>query len=145
MLIRPLYKPKQSTMCPLTVYHLVLLIFYHVMMGLFTKEWITVRKPFWIVILTLSWFCPSWTQSSFNQAFETRRKGVLSCGLPRTPDSEDLWTQSSFGTWFVSVPFGNARWNYALVNLHSRNKILPHSAQILFVIGTAVAMLVNTR
>ena len=55
------------------------------------------------------------------------------------PDSEDLWMQSSFGTWFVHAHFGKARWNHAYVNLRSRNKILSRSAQILFVIGTAFA------
>ena len=39
-------------------------------------------------------------------------------------------------------------WSHAWVNqrgLHSRNKILPHSAQILIVIGKAFAMHVNAR
>ena len=31
----------------------------------------------------------------------------------RKPDSEDVWAKSSFGTWFVRVHFGNARWSYA--------------------------------
>ena len=56
--------------------------------------------------------------------------------------------QSSFGTWFVRVHFRNARWSHARVNQHglrSRNKILPRSAQILIVIGTAFAVLVNAR
>ena len=35
--------------------------------------------------------------------------------------------------------------HHAWVNLRSRNKIFPRSAQILFVIGIAVAMLVNAR
>ena len=51
----------------------------------------------------------------------------------------------TFGTWFVRVHFGNARWSRAWVNLRSRNKILPRSVQIFFVIGTAFAMLVNAR
>ena len=59
-----------------------------------------------------------------------------------------MWMQSSFGTRFVRVHFGNARWSLAWVNqrgLRSRNKILPRSAQILFVIGTAFTTLVNTH
>ena len=65
-----------------------------------------------------------------NQAFETRlkreKRGVLDRDSRRKPDSEDIWTQSSFGTWFVRVHFGNARWSHAWVNqrgLGSRNKI----------------------
>ena len=75
-------------------------------------------------------------------------KGVLDRDPRRKPDSEGMWMQSSFGTWFVHVHFGNARWKNAWVNqrgLRSRNKILPRSAQILFVIGTAFAMHVNAR
>ena len=30
-----------------------------------------------------------------------QKRGILDCDPPRKPDSEDLWTQSSFGTWFV--------------------------------------------
>ena len=48
----------------------------------------------------------------------------------------------------IRVHFGSACWNYAWVNqrgLRSRNKILPCSAQILFVIGMAFGMLVNTH
>ena len=59
-----------------------------------------------------------------------------------------MWTQSSFGMGFVRVYFGNARWGHTWVNqrgLCSRNKILPRSAQILFVVGTAFAMHVNAR
>ena len=73
------------------------------------------------------------------------QSGVLARDLLRKPDYEDLWTQSSFGTWFVYVRFGNARWSHAWVNQRSRNKILPCSAQILFVIGMAVAMLMNVH
>ena len=80
-----------------------------------------------------------------NQAFETWKKGVLDRGPPRKPDSEDLKTQSSFWMWFVHAHFGNVRYSHAWVNMRSRNNILPRSAQILFVIGTAVAMLVNER
>ena len=69
-----------------------------------------------------------------------QKKGILDRDLPNKPDSEDMWTQSSFGTWFLRAHFGNA-W----VNLRSRNKIFPRSVQILFVIGTAVAMLVNAQ
>ena len=96
-----------------------------------------------------AWFYPLWTQSYFksgfwNALFKTRQKGHFG-DPPRKPDSEDMWTQSSFGTWFVRANFGNARWSHAWVNLCSRNKILPRSARILFVIGTAFAMLVNAR
>ena len=59
-----------------------------------------------------------------NQAFETWKRGVLDHDPPREPDSEDMWTQSSFGTWFVRVHFGNAHWSHAWVNQRSRNKIL---------------------
>ena len=82
-------------------------------MGLFTKEWITFRKPFRIVILTFpdlkAWFYPLWIQSCL------KKKVVLDRDRPRKPDSEDLWTQSSFGTWFVRVHFGTARWSHAWV------------------------------
>ena len=101
-------------------------------------------------IRTLSWFESLFSFLALsNQAFETRKKiGVSDHDPRRKPDSEDLWTQSSFRTWFVRVHFGNGRWSHALVNqrgLPSRNKILPRSAQILFVIGTVFAMLVNAR
>ena len=75
-------------------------------------------------------------------------KCVLDRDSRRKPDSEDMWMQSSFGTWFVRAHFGNALWSYAWVNqfgLSSWNKLLPRSAQILFVIGKAFAMLVNAR
>ena len=76
-------------------------------MGLFTKERITFRKPFWIrrFFLFESLILP------FVNAF------------------------SSFGMRFVRVQRVN----------QCRNKILPRSAQILFVIGMAVAMLVNAH
>ena len=45
-----------------------------------------------------------------NQAFERRKNCVLDRDPPRKPDSEDLWMQSSLGTWFVRAHFGNARW-----------------------------------
>ena len=57
-----------------------------------------------------------------------------------------MWTQSSFGTWFVRVHFGSVRWSHAWVNqrgLRSGNKILPCSAQIRIVIGKAFALHVN--
>ena len=74
------------------------------------------------------------------------KKGVLDRDPPRKPDSGDLWTQSFFfRTWFVHAHFGNACWSHAWVNLRSRNKVLPYSALILFVIGTAVAMLVSAH
>ena len=63
-----------------------------------------------------------------------------------------MWTQSSFGTWFVRVHFKNARWSHAQAHgsisargLRSRSKILPPSAQILIVIGKAFAVHVNAR
>ena len=68
------------------------------------------------------------------------KRGILDRDSCRKPDSEDMWMQSSFGTWLVRAHFGNAHWSLAWVNqrgLRSRNKILPRSAQILFVIGTA--------
>ena len=119
-------------------------------LGLFTKEWITFRKPFRNVIWTLSWFerliLPFVNAKLFQISLLKREKrSVLDRDPRRKPDSEDMWTQSSFGTWFVRVHFGNMRWSHAWVNLRSRNIILPRSAQILFVIGTVVAMLVNAR
>ena len=91
-------------------------------MGLFTKKRITFRKPYGNVIRTLSWFespilpfvNAELSQSSFKSGFWNTR---LDRDPPRKPDSEDVWTQSSFGTWFVRAHFGNA-------NLRSRNKIL---------------------
>ena len=81
--------------------------------------------------------------------FETQKRDVLDRDSRRKPYSEDMWTQSSFGTWYVRAHFfGNAHWSHAWVNqrgLCSRNKILPCSAQILFMIGTAFAVLVNAR
>ena len=59
-----------------------------------------------------------------NRAFEMRKRGALDRDPPREPDSEDMWTQSSFGTWFFRVHFGNAHWSHAWVNQRSRNKIL---------------------
>ena len=113
------------------------------------------------VIQTLSWFesliLPFVNAKLFQvrllkrvlkRVLKREKRGVLDCDSRRKPDSEDMWTQSSFGTWFVRAHFGNARWSHAWVNqcgLHSRNQIIPLSAQILFVIGTAFAMLVNAR
>ena len=54
-----------------------------------------------------------------------------------------MWTQSSFGTSFVRVHFGNTRWSHARVNqrgLRSRKKYYLASSQILIVIGKAFAM-----
>ena len=60
-----------------------------------------------------------------------------------------MWMQSSFGTGFVRVHFGNARWSHAWANQRRlrrrRTKILPRSAQILIVIRKAFAMHVNAR
>ena len=100
-----------------------------------------------------AWFYPMWMQSSFtsgywNTLLKRNKIGVSDHDPRRKPDSGEMWTQSSFGTWFVRVHFGNVRWSHAWVNqrrLHSRNKILPRSAQILFVIRTAFAMHVNAR
>ena len=97
-----------------------------------------------------AWVYPLWTQSYFKSVFwnvllKHEKRGVLDRDPPRKPDSEDMSTQNSFGTWFVRVHFGNARWTHAWVNLRSRNIILPRSVPILFVIGMAVAMLVNAH
>ena len=116
-------------------------------LGLFTKERITFRKLFRNTIRTLSWFesliLPFVNTKLFKIRLLKREKiGVSDRDPHRKPDSEDMWTQSSFGTWFVRVHFGNARWNHACVSqrgLCSRNKILPRSAQILFMIGPAFA------
>ena len=75
------------------------------------------------------------SNQAFEMRFETRKKGRFGS-----------WTQSSFGTWFVCVHFGNVRWSHAWINqrgLRSRSKLLPHSAQILIVIGKAFTMHVN--
>ena len=122
-------------------------------LGLFTKEWITFRKPFRNVIRTLSWFesliFPFVNAKLFQiRLLKCEGKNSVSDRDPRRkPDSGEMWTQSSLETWFVRVHFVNyARWSHAWFNqrgLRSRNKILPRSAQILFVIGTAFAMLVN--
>ena len=93
--------------------------------------------------------------------FEMRKKGVLDYDPPRKPDSEDLWTQSSFGMWFVlcapevsciiiwyvCLHFGNAHWSHAWVkgSISAVGTKLPRSVQIPFVIGTGVAMLANVR
>ena len=104
-------------------------------MGLCAKERITFR----IKILTLSCFESLILLFVKAKLFQIRilkrEKWRLDRDPPRKPDSEDVWTQSSFGTWYVRAQFRNVCW--------SRNKILSRSAQILFVIGTAVAMLVN--
>ena len=71
---------------------------------------------FWPFPDLKAWFYPLWMQSSFNQAYEMRKNGVLDRDLPRIPDSEDLWTQSSFGTWFMCVHFGNARWSHESIS-----------------------------
>ena len=64
-------------------------------LGLFTKEWITFRKPFRNVIRTLSWFesliLPFVNAKLFQirllkHAFETRKKGILVRDLRRKPD-----------------------------------------------------------
>ena len=115
-------------------------------MGLFTKEWITFRKPFQNVIRPFpdlkAWFYPLWTQSSFKSGIWN---ALLKCGKKGVLDRDPRRMQSSFGMWFERAHFGNARWSHAWVNLHSRNKILPRSAQILFVIGTVFAMHVNAH
>ena len=89
-------------------------------MGLFTKERITFRKPFRIVILTFpdmkAWVLP-FVNAKLCQIrlLKCEKSVVLDRDRPRKPDSEDLWTQSSFRTWFVRVHFGNARWSHAWV------------------------------
>ena len=55
-----------------------------------------------------------------------KNRAFLDRVLLRKPDSEDVWTQSSFRTWFMRVHFENAPWSHARVNQRSicRNKIL---------------------
>ena len=88
-------------------------------MGLFTKEWIKFRKPFRIVILTLSWFksliLPFVNTKLFQMRLLKCKKGCFGSWSAKKPDSEHLWMQSSFGTWFVHAHFGNARWSHAWV------------------------------
>ena len=59
---------------------------------------------FWPFPDLKAWFYPLWMQSSFKSGFWNAKKevSVLDRDPPRKPDSEDLWTQSSFGTWFAS-------------------------------------------
>ena len=62
--------------------------------GLFTRERITFRKTFRIVIWLFpdlkAWFYPLWMQSSFKSGFwNAKKKGVLDRDLRRKPDS---WT-----------------------------------------------------
>ena len=78
-----------------------------------------------------AWSYPLWTQSSFKSgswnALLKHEKGAFwIADPPRKPDSEDMWTKSSFGTWFVRAHIGNGRWSHAWVNQHglrSRNII----------------------
>ena len=70
-----------------------------------------------------------------------RKKGVLDHDPPRKPDPEDLRMQSYFGTWFLHGHF----WSHVHVWVNLRNKILPRSGQILFMIGMAFAILVSAR
>ena len=85
------------------------------LVGLFTKERITFPKtvserdsfPFliWKPDFTL---CERKALS--NQAFETRKRGVLGRDPRRKPNSEDMWTQSSFGIVIRACAF----WKCAL-------------------------------
>ena len=94
------------------------MLFSQSALGLFTQEQITFRKLFQIVILTLSWFesliLPFVNAKLFQIRLLKREKNsVLDRDPPRKPDSDNLWTQSSFGTWIVHAHFGNARWSHA--------------------------------
>ena len=85
-----------------------------------------------------------------NQAFETQKGGILDGDLLiclESHNSEDLWMQSSFGTWFVRVNLGNARWSHAWVNQRSRNKNTSQSADPVRDRdgGCKLAMLVNAH
>ena len=118
-------------------------------LGLFAKEQITFRKPFLIMILTLSWFEILILHFLNAKLFQI---GLLKCKnrafwIVIRLESLILktWNAKLCRMWFVHVHFGNARWNHAWVSQHSRYKILPRCAQTLFVIGTAVAMLVNAH
>ena len=88
--------------------------------GLFTKEWIMFRKPFRIVILTLSWseslVLPFVNTKLFQimQALEMWKRGCFgSWSAYRKPDSDDMWMQCSFGTMFLNVKCANI--NYLAV------------------------------
>ena len=77
----------------------------HAPLGLFTKERITFRKPFWILILTLSRFeslILPFVNAKLFQIRLLKRKNKGCFGLWK-PDSEHLWTQSSFGKWLMRV------------------------------------------
>ena len=76
-------------------------------------------------------------------------KSVLDRDPHRKPDSETCECKAlSEHDSCVRILEMHAEAMHPLVNqrgLRSSNKILPHSAQILFVIGTAFAMLVNAH
>ena len=72
------------------------------------------------------------------------KRGVLDRDPLGKPDSEDLWTQSSFGTWFVRVHL-EMRAEATHGSISAVGTKLTRSAQILFMIGTVVAMLVNAH
>ena len=99
-------------------------------MGLFTKNRITFQKPFRIIILTLSWFenliWPFVNSKLFQIRLFKREKRAL-------------WIVIHQKAWFWGLVNAKLFWN--MIPLGTRP--LPHSAQVLFVIGTAVAMPVN--
>ena len=82
-----------------------------------------------------------------NQAFETRKKGVLDRDPRRKPDSRTCERKALLerdSCESITLEMRTDAW----VNqrgLRSGNKTLPHSAQILIVIGKAFAMHVNAR
>ena len=91
---------------------------------------------FWPFPDLKAWFYPLWRPA---KQYKIHQK--VDCTLKEEEEKEE---ESSF----VCVHFGNAHWSLAWVNhrrLRSRNKILPRSAQILFVIWTAFAMHVNAH
>ena len=63
-----------------------------------------ISDPF--LIWKPSWFYPLWMQRSFKSGFWNAKKGVLDRDPPRKPHYEDVWTQSSFGMWFVHAHLG---------------------------------------
>ena len=82
----------------------------HAPLGLFTKERITFRKQFRIVILTLSWFeslILPFVNAKLFQIRLLKRKNKGRFGSWK-PDSEHLWTQSSFGSVFILAMYAEA-------------------------------------
>ena len=106
--------------------------------------------------LALSWFESLILAHVNTKLFQIRllkrgKKGVLDRDSRRKPDSricerKALWNEIRACTFWKCAL--KPCWSHAWVNQHglrSKSKILPRSAQILIVIGKALAMHVNAR